>query len=54
MRSMFSMRLIRGHVLVMEYSYEYNENCLLVLVNRTDWFLWLDVLDTVYGGEVSH
>ena len=54
MRSMFSMRLIRDHVLVMKYSYEYNENCFLILVNRIDWFLWLDVLDTIYDEEISH
>ena len=36
----------------MKYSYEYNEGPILAIDSRIDWFFQLEVLETVYGGEI--
>ena len=51
---LLDMRLVRDRVLVMEDSYECNEDTILAVDDRTNWFFRLDMLDTVYGGEVLH
>ena len=38
----------------MEYLYEYNGGSLRAIRSRDDWFFPLDVLETVYDGEVLH
>ena len=50
--SLLKMRLIRGRVIVMKYSYEYNESSILTIDNRTGWFFRLDVLETIYDEEI--
>ena len=51
---MLDMRLVRGRVLVMEYSYEYNEDSILAIDNRIDWFFRLGVLETIYDEKILH
>ena len=51
---LIEMRLVRDRILVMNYSYEYIENSILVINNRIDWFLRLDVLETSYDEEILH
>ena len=54
MTSLLRMRLMRSRVFVTKYSYEYNENFILTIHTRIDWFFRLDVLDTIYDEEVVH
>ena len=51
---LIEVRLVRGRILAMEYSYEYIEDPILAIGNRIDWFLRLDVLETGYDGEILH
>ena len=37
----------------MKYSYEYNEDSVLTIDNRIDWFFRLDVLETICDEEIS-
>ena len=49
---LLGLRLVWSGILAIEYSYEYNEGLVLAIDDRTDWFFRLDMLETVYGGEV--
>ena len=52
--SLLDMRLIRNRIFVTKNSYESHEDCFLIHDNKIDWFLRLDVLDTIYDEEISH
>ena len=50
--SLLDMRLVRNRVLVMKYSYEYNENFILIINNKIDWFFRFDVFETIYHEKI--
>ena len=52
--SLLDMRLVRDRVLVMKYSYEYNEDFVLTVNNRINWFFRFDVLETNYDEKILH
>ena len=52
--SLLDMRLVRNRVFVMKYSYEYNENFVLTVNNKINWFFRFDVFETNYDEEILH
>ena len=52
--SLFKLRFMRNHIFAIEYSYEYIENFILIVDNRINWFIQLDVLETIYDEKILH
>ena len=52
--SLFKMRFMRNRIFVIEYSYEYIKNFVLIINNKIDWFFRFDMFETIYDEKILH